>query len=645
MDPFNEELREQAVHFATEWQWPVLPLYGIGPDGKCSCGKAGCGSPGKHPATPNGLKDATRDANTIRDWFDTDEPRNLGIATGREAGLAVLDVDERSGGTESLRRLLASMETVPQNTITVETGNGQHFYFRYPEGAALKNSAGKLGPGLDVRGEGGYVVAPPSVHANGKTYEFDMSFEELNEFPAPWLEALNGTGGSINGNGKTAQGAPVSRDGGIYIPPPDAYVIPDELMEGGRNNGLASLAGKLRYIGLGQNAIEEALLQENERVCRPPLEGGEVLRIARSIARNYKPEENWTSEAIQDQGEEEDPAEYENTLVPYTLGEFLAREFDEPEILGFHISATEIGVVQAPTNAGKTTMLRNAALAMACGRPFPPFFEGHRPVRLAYFDFESGPSRAQPDLRIMVGSLTPEERETAFRNLIYVPKGLMGGELFQFNRNENWVMKLLLSNKVEFVIVDNISAAYDLSDENSNAEINRKVIKPLLKMAYKGDAAFLFAHHYGKGKLDIENAGVHAGRGASNLQSLSQTVINMFGNVSKGEPVTVECAKRKTDGGTQYRKVLELREDRWFHEAAIAPAPKQELIFEIRDYVCGYQFNRPVTLQKLMEHFGPRTSPAGIKRHLKDLTDFGMIEKPRHGCYCAPYDPEEEDED
>ncbi len=635
MDPFNEELREQAVHFATEWQWPVLPLYGIGPDGKCSCGKAGCSSPGKHPATPNGLKDATRDPDTIRAWFDTDRPLNLGIATGREAGLAVLDVDERSGGTESLRRLLASMETVPQNTITVETGNGQHFYFRYPEGAALKNSAGKLGPGLDVRGEGGYVVAPPSVHANGKTYEFDMSFEELNEFPAPWLEALNGTARTSSGAEKTA-GNGSNGQHGIYVPPPDVNLNPETVTEGGRNNALASMAGKLRHYDFGQGAIEAALLAENERVCRPPLDRGEVLKIARSIVQNYDPEESLIPAAVEEEGE--DPADYENTLKVFSFGDLLREEFAPKEILGFHIGKRDIAILQAGTNAGKTTLLRNVALCMAAGRPFEPFYEeGVRPVRVAYFDFESDPPDVQRDMRIMFDAFTPGERELIERNLIVIPKGLMNGELFQFNRHEPWVETLLRKNKVDYIFVDNVSAAYDLTDENSNAEVTKKVIKPLLKLAYKCDAAFLFAHHYGKAKhTDPDQAGVHAGRGASALQALSRTVINMFGDVSKGEPVTVECAKRKTDGGQNYRKVFRLHEDRWFHEAAVAPPPpRKDPHLEIRDFVAGYRYPLTVTMTEIVERFEDDMSVRHIKRIVKELFSDGMIYRPKHGSYCA----------
>src|SRR5205085_4509475 len=130
------------------------------------------------------------------------------------------------------------------------------------------------------------------------------------------------------------------------------------------------------------------------------------------------------------------------------------------------------------------------------------------------------------------------------KNYIVIPKGLMDGELFQFNTHEKWANALIQQNQVEFIIVDNVSAAYDLNDENSNAEATKKVIKPLLKMAYKGNCAFLFAHHYGKAKTELDHAGVHAGHGASTLQALSRTVINMFGKVSKGQPLTVERAIR-----------------------------------------------------------------------------------------------------
>ena len=128
----------------------------------------------KDPATPNGCRDATRDLGRIRTYWTRRPEANIGIATGRASGLWILDVD----GSEGLASLASLVRDRPRVLLTeceVRTARGFQLYFRFPElvdGFDLRNSAGKLGKGLDVRGEGGYVVAPPSIHPTGAVYRW-----------------------------------------------------------------------------------------------------------------------------------------------------------------------------------------------------------------------------------------------------------------------------------------------------------------------------------------------------------------------------------------------------------------------------------------------------------------------------------------
>jgi len=184
---------------------------------------------------------------------------NVGIRTGAESGLVVLDVDRRKGGAETLAGL-----ALPQ-TLTVETGDGVHYYFQHP-GGSVPNASDAL-PGIDRKGDGGYIVAPPSLHASGRVYRF------IAAWPADWplvslpAFALNGT-------------RPAARPGtpGERIP------------QGQRNEALASLAGSMRRRGMTTNAITAALIAENAARCDPPLPEPEVEGIARSVAR-YEPAE------------------------------------------------------------------------------------------------------------------------------------------------------------------------------------------------------------------------------------------------------------------------------------------------------------------------------------------------------------------
>jgi hypothetical protein len=233
--------------------WPVFPL---APRGKVPLAAL----------APHGVKDATTDAATIREWWKREPNANIGIATGAIAGIDVVDLDVKHDG----RRMLADREDEHGRieTLKVETGSGgQHLYFRHEE--EVRNSAGRL-PGIDVRGDGGYVVAPPSIHPNGRPYRWaDASAhgtDPIAAWPSWLLAALNPE--------KRAMAAP-SADGAI--------------VEGKRNAVLTSLAGSMRRRGMSHEAMLAALLAENDRRCRPPLEPAEVARIAKSIA-TYSPE-------------------------------------------------------------------------------------------------------------------------------------------------------------------------------------------------------------------------------------------------------------------------------------------------------------------------------------------------------------------
>ena len=150
--------------------WAVLPVHWIRPDGSCGCGHDGCGSVGKHPRLPRGCKDATTERATIERWWRQTPQPNIAIATGRRSGLLVLDIDAKSAGEESLANLVGVHGALPPTVTVISGGGGRHFYFRCPDGRVLKNSAGKLGRGVDTRVDGGMIVAPASMHASGAPY-------------------------------------------------------------------------------------------------------------------------------------------------------------------------------------------------------------------------------------------------------------------------------------------------------------------------------------------------------------------------------------------------------------------------------------------------------------------------------------------
>lgn len=166
--------------------WPVFPCHEPGTRG-CSCGRRDCSSPAKHPRTNKGLHSATTDHITISRWWRRWPNANVAVRTGATSGLVVLDIDPEHGGNESFSQILDGKAPVAA-TVVVNTGaGGRHLWFAHP-GHPIRNSAGQLGPGLDVRGDGGYVIAPPSVHASGGCYTFATTSADLAPMPQ-WIEA------------------------------------------------------------------------------------------------------------------------------------------------------------------------------------------------------------------------------------------------------------------------------------------------------------------------------------------------------------------------------------------------------------------------------------------------------------------------
>ena len=157
--------------------WAVLPVVGVSA-GRCGCGKS-CGSPGKHPISRHGVHDASTDAVLIREWWRRSPKANVGIATGAASGLVVVDLDLPRGGRESLRALVAAGRELPRTLRSYTGGRGLHLFYAQPSGMRVANAVGRLGgigdplPGIDLRGDGGYVVAPPSLHVSGIRYRWD----------------------------------------------------------------------------------------------------------------------------------------------------------------------------------------------------------------------------------------------------------------------------------------------------------------------------------------------------------------------------------------------------------------------------------------------------------------------------------------
>lgn len=218
----------------------------------------------KIPLTGHGYKDASKDVEAVRRMFSEHKNANVAIATGKVSGVFVLDIDVKNsaGGAESLFELEREFGEIPHTVEALTWSGGRHIFFRYPEsGVGCKTG---VRPGIDVRGDGGYVIAPPSV-IKGRSYEWEVSHHPdetmIAEAPEWLLELL------------------VDRQPVIDLSDKGAKIAES------RNDTLMLMGVKLRKMGLEHAQIETTLQSINESRCTPALPKKEVSNIAKSVAR------------------------------------------------------------------------------------------------------------------------------------------------------------------------------------------------------------------------------------------------------------------------------------------------------------------------------------------------------------------------
>jgi putative DNA primase/helicase len=153
-----------------------------------------CDPHSKKPLTTNGFKNASRDPQQVREWWAAYPQAMIGAPTGACNGFWVLDVDvdpaENVNGLDTLNRLIARFGELPPTRASITPRGGFHLFWRWAPGLTLRNSASKVGPGLDVRAEGGYVILPPSTCGNGASYRWAHVGNEPVVSALNWLVAL-----------------------------------------------------------------------------------------------------------------------------------------------------------------------------------------------------------------------------------------------------------------------------------------------------------------------------------------------------------------------------------------------------------------------------------------------------------------------
>ncbi|WP_342042834.1 bifunctional DNA primase/polymerase [Bacillus sp. OTU2372] len=259
-----------ALSYAEKLNWAVFPLHSI-QDGRCTCLKKDCKSPGKHPRITGGYKSATTDKFKINQWWAKWPISNIGIATGKINGIIVIDIDPRNGGNQSFGELISEFGQLPETVEAVSGGGGQHILLKYPGSFNFTNI---LMPGIDIKTDGGYIVGAPSLHKCGLEYEWKMTGHpfrvRIAECPE-WLARLI-KGKSLDHNKKPAT---YWKD------------VLKGVGRGERNIVATQLTGYLLRRYIDPFATQEIMEMWNARNT-PPLSKKELYTIINSVAKQER---------------------------------------------------------------------------------------------------------------------------------------------------------------------------------------------------------------------------------------------------------------------------------------------------------------------------------------------------------------------
>lgn len=488
--------------------WKVFPTH-TRRRGKCSCAKQ-CSSPAKHPVTKRGLLDAATDPGTIRDWWRRWPWANVAVATGAGSGIVVLDVDVDKGGADSLTTLRTEVD-IPATLTSHTGGGGLHLVFTHP-GQPVKTRARAFGAGLDVRGDGGYIIAPPSTHITGNHYTWEDEATPLAPFPVLLRQQLAATRVEVP---RTV--VPLRRQGDRHGDGGTPYGLTalnrmvDELLatpEGARNATLNATVyaaarliagGELEHdptltvlsaaatgIGLGRVEIDRTIASATgagmaSPKTAPPRDRGQSPSV--SSTKRAVPDDGWVPPDHED-GADVGPPPDAPPAAPQAIEihDFLDADEDEYDwLIPGLLERGDRVILTGPEGGGKSTLLRQ--LTIQAGAGIHPFTcEQIDPVRVLYVDLENSRAHVRRQFRHVFGKLGAGGGKLE-RDLVYVTVEPAGIDLL-YQGNIDWFTERVTEAEPELVVAGPL---YKMATgDPTSEEVARKVSAVLdeLRNAY-----------------------------------------------------------------------------------------------------------------------------------------------------------------
>jgi archaellum biogenesis ATPase FlaH len=432
----------------------------------------------------------------IKTWFSKPNVMGMAIITGSLSKLLVLDIEKDAD--------LTGIETSP--TITSKTGGGgEHRYFRYPSTGTIHNSAKQINEKMDIRGEGGYVVAPPSLHPSGNHYKwFDLCSPdeiELDEIPKWLYEKI-----TLSNQKKNIK----EITGGVK--------------QGSRNESATSLVGKLlSYLPKDEweNIGWQYLIGWNERNI-PPLPMSEIKNVFESIAKRESEKRGVNTKRERSK--------------PLSVGDVFSMAIEpQPFLVDKMVPERGMTAFSGYPESGKSWVTLHIAYCVATGQPtFGKFATKQGGVLM--IDEEAGNAEFHKRMR-MFGFKGKEE--------VY----LYSQEEFKVDSKDDLkhLVDTAKSLEVKLVIFDPFSAIHNKTE--NNAEEMQRVMEALQQFNLAG-IAVIFIHHHRKEHYMARNTSASMGlRGSTVLFARldCHVAIKKEKETEQGLHMSIEQAKLRRD--------------------------------------------------------------------------------------------------
>ena len=534
----------------------------------------------KKPLTENGFKNATTDPGKIEEWWTIHPDANIGIATGEmSGGLVVIDMDidkekDKDGYHSFLEWCKANFLVLPDSWMSITGRGGYHLMFK--SSFPVPSKIGWI-EDVDIRANGGYIVAPPSIHPNGNRYEWEQDpadYELITTDDTDVEFIMN----SVLASNKTNT---------------EPLKVPDEIPEGHRDEMMFKLACKYQAMGMSDSEMFAALTVANKERCKPPLSDKEIkqkLKQAQKYAKGEQVSITDKSNPVVKRKSYGKTRKIEEEVTEHDLDMPTLEDFEERQkewLISGYIPKGCVTLLCSDGGIGKTTIWCDTLAAFTTGRStiFDKALEVpfHTGVTRSVMYF----SKEDPTEEILKGKL----REAGADQKKIRCFGLDDERLSKI-----WYGSLLLEQLVEkykpdIVVFDTLQAFLPDGVDMAKRKDMRDALNPLNALGAKFGTSFLMVMHTNKSA----NSGRQRMADSSDIWDLGRSAL-MAGRTKEEGICYLSHEKsnygrlQKTilfsvsDSGIEYKGTSKKKDRDYVAEGVTVSAPTPKLD-EARDFI------------------------------------------------------------